>query len=71
MLPLGRREDKLVKCDLKESSSQDKLKSVANPVSNDREALKSLVVSVNDSSIKKIVEAIHIQGSLAMELCWR
>lgn len=69
MLPLGRREGKLVKCVLG-SSSQDKPKSVANPVSNDREVLKSLVVSVNDSSIKKTVEAIHIQGSLAMELCW-
>ena len=69
MLPLRRCEGKLVKCDLEGSHSQDKPKSVANPVSNDREILKSLVVSVNDSSIKKTVEAIHIQGSLAIELC--
>ena len=70
MLPLRRREAKLVKCDLEGSYSRDKPKSVANPVSNDRKILKSLVVSVNDSSIKKTVEAIHIQGSLAMEPCW-
>jgi hypothetical protein len=70
MLPLRWCEGELVKCDLEGSYSQDKPKSVANPVSNDREILKSLAVSVNDSTIKKTVEAIHIQGSLAIEPCW-
>jgi hypothetical protein len=70
MQPLRQCEGELVKCDSEGSYSQDKPKSVANPVSYDREILKSLAVSVNDSTIKKTVEAIHIQGSLAIELCW-
>ena len=70
MLPLRRYEGELAKCDPEGSYSQDKLRSVVNPVSNDREVLKSLAVSVNDTTIKKTVEAIHIQGSLAIEPCW-
>jgi hypothetical protein len=70
MLPLRWCEDELVKCDPEGSYSQDKPKSVANPVSNDREIHKSLAVSVKDSTIKKTVEAIHIQGSLTIEPCW-